>query len=115
MTYEQLATFLAFSWARCSLRSRVLFLLPADAGLRPGEACAIQWQDFDPTGQTLHVERAVTDDGRIKEIKTGEDQEVELTPRLADALRSLQVDLEADALLDRKDGLPPWVFATRAG
>src|SRR6266540_7568612 len=115
MTYEQLATFLAVSAARCSCRNAVYFLLVADAGLRPGEACAIQWPDFDLAGQTLRIERAVTDSGRIKEIKTGEAREVDLTPRLAAALASFQAELEAEALVAGRDGIAPWVFATRAG
>jgi integrase len=87
----------------------------ADAGLRPGEACAIQWPDFDAVGQTLRVERAVTDSGRIKEMKTGEAREVDLTPRVVAAFSAFQAELEAEALVDGKSGILPWVFATRAG
>jgi len=115
MTYEQLATLLGVSSVRCSRRNALYFLLMADTGLRPGEACAIQWPDFDLVGQTLQVERAVTDSGRIKEIKTGEARELDLTPRLVAALGALQAELEAEALLEGKDGVTPWVFATRAG
>jgi len=115
MTYEQLATFLAVSSVRCSRRSRVLYLLLADAGLRPGEACAVQWSDFDTISRTLRIERAVTDTGRIKEIKTGEAREIDLSPRLVAALSSLQAELEAEAILAGKDGIGPWIFATRAG
>jgi integrase len=79
MTTE-LATFLTVASTRCSHRSALYFLLMADAGLRSGEACAIQWPDFDAVGQTLRVKRAVTGSGRIKEIKTGEAREVDLTP-----------------------------------
>jgi integrase len=115
MTYEQLATFLAVSAARCSRRNAMYFLLVPDAGLRPGEACAIQWPDFDLVGQTLRIERAVTDSGRIKEIKTGEAREVDLTPRWAAALAAFQAELEGEALVVGKDGIAPWVFATRTG
>jgi integrase len=115
MTYEQLATFLAVSAARCSRRSALYFLLMADAGLRPGEACALQWPDFDLVGQNLQVERAVTDSGRIKGVKTGEAREVDLTPRLVAALAGFQAEMEAEALVAGKDRIAPWVFATRAG
>jgi integrase len=53
MTYEQLATFLEAVNAKCSRRGRVLFLLLADAGVRPGEGCGVRWSDFDPVSQTL--------------------------------------------------------------
>lgn len=115
MTHEQLATFLAFSSARCSRRNHVLHLLLADAGSRPGEACAVKWSDFDPLTKTLRIERAVTDSGRIKETKTGEEGEIDLSPRLVTALSSLQAELEAAALLAGRDDISPWIFATRPG
>jgi integrase len=115
MTHEQLSTFLAFSAARCSRRIHALHLLLADAGPRPGEACGVQWSDLDVVGLTLRVERSVTDGGRIKETKTGEDREVDLTPRLVTVLSSLQAELEAEALLAGRRGISQWVFATRAG
>jgi integrase len=115
MTYEQLATFLAVSSVRCSRRNALYFLLMADTGLRPGEACAIQSSDFDAVGQALRVERAVTDSGRIKDVKTGEAREVDLTPRLVAALSAFQGGLEAAALVASEDGIAPWVFATKLG
>jgi integrase len=87
----------------------------ADAGLRPGEACAIQWSDVDGLSRTQRAERAATNSGRIKDIKTGEAREMDLTPRLITALRTFRAELEADALVDGKDGIAPWVFATRSG
>jgi integrase len=115
MTHEQLATFLVFSSALCSRRDQVLFLLLADTGLRPGEACAVQWPDFDAVTRTLRIDRAVADSGRIKGTKTGEDREVDLSPRLVAALGDVQAKLEAEALLAGRDGINSWVFATRAG
>jgi len=53
MTHAQLATFLAFSSGRCSRRNHVLYLLLADAGLRPREACAVKWSDFDAAAGPL--------------------------------------------------------------
>ena len=79
MTHEQLATFLTFSSARCSQHNHVLHLLSADAGLRPSEACAVKWSDFDALGKTVRVERAARDTARVKEIETGEDREVDLS------------------------------------
>src|SRR5215813_238695 len=115
MTYEQLATFLAFSEARCSWREHVLFLLLADAGLRPGEACGVQWANFNATTQTLLVERAVTNSGRIKTTKTGEARTVDLSSRLVSALTDLRSHLEAEAVLAGKEGIGPWIFEKVGG
>lgn len=83
------------------LVSRFRLLSDDSSGDRPGrrrsEACAVQWPDFDAMGQTLRVERAVTDSGRVKEIKTGEAREVDLTPRVLAAFSAFQVELGAEA------------------
>ena len=70
MSYEQLATLLAVADARSSRRDATLFLALADAGLRPGEVLALQWEDFDAVDRTVRVERALSG-GRIKPTKTG--------------------------------------------
>jgi integrase len=59
MAYEQLATFLKAAHAARSHRDATLFLLLADAGLRPGEALALRWEDFDAAARSLRVARAV--------------------------------------------------------
>ena len=115
MTYEQLATFLAVSKARCSRREHVLFLLYADAGLRPGEGPGIQWSDFDAVTKTLCVERAVTNSGRIKTTKTGGARYVDLSLRLVGVLAALQLEQEAEALLAGRESIEPWVFIDRFG
>ena len=115
MDYRQLATFLTVSEARCSQREHLLFLLMADSGLRPGEACAVQWKDFDAVGQTLRVERAVTNSGRIKTTKTGSAREVDLSPRVTAALARFQAILEAEAMLAGQTVIDPWVFAPKPG
>jgi integrase len=115
MSYDQLATFLVFAFARFSRRLFALFLTMADAGVRPGECCGVHWQDFDPMRRTLRVERAVTNSGRIKSTKTGEPRTVDLSPRCASALAALQASLEAEALLDGKEGIGPWVFENVGG
>jgi integrase len=115
MTHEQLATFLAFSSARCSRRNHLYHLLQADAGLRPGEGCAVVWTDYDPVVRTLHIERTVTDTGRIKETKTGDSREVDLSPRLVASLNDLRAELEAEALAAGRDDISPWILSTRAG
>ncbi len=115
MDYDQLAMFLKCAAPRCSRRAYVQFMLYADAGLRPGEGCGVQWRDFDAVAKILRVERAVTNSGRIKSTKTGEARTVDLTPRLVGALTALQAELEAEALLAGRGGIEPWVFADRTG
>jgi integrase len=115
MTYEQLATFLEVSTARCSHWNVVLLLTLADAGLRPGEACAMRWTDFGPVVSTLLIERTTDNTGRVKTTKTAETRSVDVSARLAAALTDLQASLEAEAMLAGRDGISPWVCQTRAG
>ena len=113
MDYGQLATFLSVAAAKCSARTAGFFLLMADAGLRPGEACGIRREDAGET--TLNVERAVEDSGRIKTLKTDKSRRVDLSTRVAAVLADLQAMAEADVLAAGKGVVPEWIFATRAG
>ena len=112
MSYEQLAVFLAAAQAGGSRRDAALVLTLAEAGLRPGEAVALQWPDLDLAGRTLRVARAVSC-GELKATKTGEARVVDLTGRLAAALGDLQVHAEADALVAGRDA-SPWIFPAAA-
>ncbi len=109
MSLEQLATLLAVADASSSRRDAMLFLTLADAGLRPGEALALTWEDFDVVDRTVRIERAVSG-GRIKPTKTDEARNVDLTPRLAEALSQWQAHVEAEALM-RGAGVSPLIFA----
>jgi integrase len=81
-------------------RDQVLLLTLADAGLRPSEALALQWEDgVDTIGRVLHIQRALSASGRLKTTKTGTGRDVDMTPRLAATLSSWQATLEAEALL----------------
>lgn len=97
----------------CSRRDAVLLLALADAGLRPGEALALQWEDFDASDRTLRIERAVSR-RQVKATKTEETRYVDLTARLADALTAWQATCEAEALAAARDPLP-WVFPSASG
>src|SRR5689334_23206656 len=74
-------------------------LLLADTGLRPGEACAIQWDDLDGTNRTLRIARSVENSGRVKTIKTDKSRTVDLSARLTSALIAFQASLGG-----RRDG-----------
>jgi len=113
MTVNQLEAFLARAKVECSRREWTLFMTLADAGLRPGEALALRWEDFDEIGRSLTIERAVSD-GEVKPTKSEARRAVDLTPRLAEALAQWQSAGELAALT--ADAEPsPWIFPTSTG
>src|SRR5258705_11021333 len=93
----------AVAATRCSRRTALFMLLMADTGLRPGEACAIQWDNLDGTNRALRIARSVENSGRVKTIKTDKSRTVDLSARLTSALIAFQASLEADAMVDGKD------------
>jgi integrase len=113
MTVNQLETFLARAKAQGSRREWTLFMTLADAGLRPGEALALRWEDFDEVGRSLSIERAVSD-GEVKPTKSEARRAVDLTPRLAEALAQWQSAGELAALTAGTEPLP-WMFPTSTG
>jgi integrase len=84
----------------------------AKAGLRPGEAFALQLGDVDLQAQTLQVERAVNL-GRIKPTKTYDCRTVDLTPELIRELHRHVLRLKEEALR-RGWGEPVWLFPNDA-
>jgi integrase len=114
LTYDQLATFLATATARVGRRESTTFLALADAGLRPGEALALRWSDFDQGARTLSVARAVSC-GQVGPTKTEEIRTVDVTSRLAEALSRLQATAEAEALVaDPRRDPSSWMFPSSA-
>jgi integrase len=113
MTPSQLETFLARAKVERTRRDWTLFLTLADAGLRPGEALALRWEDFDEAERTLSVERAVSD-GEVKPTKSEGRRLVDLTPRLTEALSQWQSAGELEALT-RGTAPSPWIFPTATG
>jgi integrase len=113
LSHEQLTSLLGYMHHHCPPSEYTLFLLLADTGMRPGEALALAWDDFDETGRTLHVERAVSL-GQVKPTKTEESRTVDLTARLAEAVRGWQAARETEALMNGTDP-SPWVFPNPRG
>jgi integrase len=70
-----------------NLEDRLLLLLLADAALRIGESAGLKWKDLCLDGRTMVIRRCVTR-GELQETAKGEDGEVTLSPRLAEALRA---------------------------
>jgi len=55
-------------------------------GMRPEEIIALRWGDVDWNSKTVRVERAKTFKGTVKAVKTGEERDVDLSPRALTAL-----------------------------
>lgn len=75
---------------------RVLVLLLTDGALRIGECAGLQWGDIHWERRkhgTMEIVRNVVI-GYLQESAKGEDGEVPLTPRLAQALRALKAENE---------------------
>jgi integrase len=110
MSWEQRTRFLEA--AQQERRFFVVFQVLAKAGLRPGEAFALQLGDVDFQAQTLQVERAVNL-GRIKPTKTYDCRTVDLTPDLLRELHRHVLRLKEEALR-RGWGEPVWLFPNDA-
>jgi integrase len=97
MSSEQLAAFLKAALRPEHHRLYPLFLTLARAGLRPGEAFGLQWDDVDFVERTLQVERSDSR-GSLDTTKTGESRHVDMRQELARVLRRLEVDRAAETL-----------------
>lgn len=82
----------ASDWHRYQ-RLAAMVTVIVDAGLRPGEACGIRWQDLDPKARTLFVRYAIGRDGSIRKTKTKKARLVELT---SDALAAILAQPRTD-------------------
>jgi integrase len=100
------------------MRHRVLLVTMWKAGLRPGEACALQKEEVDFATLQLHIEHAVDPvTGALKDTKTHERRTVDMTPELATILRDWIETLELEALTQpQKPGEPapePFLSSSR--
>ena len=59
-------------------------------GMRPEEIIALRWGDVDWNNKTIRVERARTFRGTLKAVKTGEERDVDLSPRALAALNRMK-------------------------
>ncbi len=84
------------------------------AGLRVGEAVALQWGDVDFQGRFLHVQRNYVD-GHIYSPKSGRSRRVDMSQHLSETLRTLRGRRKEETLRRGWQGLPDWVFTTEAG
>jgi integrase len=95
-------------------QDRILFLLLARTGMRPGEAFALRWSDVDFVGRKILVERALSD-GEIGSTKTGIIRTVDMSQELAKNLKSLLTVREIETLKNGWGEVPPSVFVSPRG
>jgi integrase len=112
MSWQDRDAFLAA--AAPQRRYHALFSVLTKAGLRPGEAFALQMADLDLRARTLRVERAVTLGGRVKDTKTHDVRTVDLTQDLSHTLRRWVVALKEESLAAGR-GEPVWLFPRADG
>jgi integrase len=118
MTREQLsAFFVAMTSPKASPRDRryyPLFLCLARAGLRLGEALALEERDLDFTASTIRVERALSET-TLGTPKSGHGRTVDMSPTLAAVLRRLVIERRTEALRRGQSEPRRWLFATEVG
>ena len=70
-------------------RTRRCVLTLAYAGLRPGELCALRWDDLTPGDREMHVRRSLDATGQEKQPKNGKPRVVTIPPRALEALSNV--------------------------
>jgi integrase len=91
-----------------------LFLLLARTGMRPGEALALKWSDFNFTNRKILVERALSA-GCLGTTKTEGIRTVDMSRGLATALTVLYKLREVQTLKAKWGDVPDWVFVNTVG
>jgi integrase len=95
-------------------RYRMLFVLMAKTGMRPGEAIALQPGDVDGGQHTIRIERAATLGGQVKSTKTAEVRLVDLSAKLIPKLEAYRAWLELESMTGRW-GDTPWLCPNDQG
>jgi len=82
-------------------------------GMRMGEIKALRWSDLDFENRLIEVKRSCRK-GRITKPKNGKSRRVDMTPHLAETLKTLQIAQKRNAL---QKGRPfsEWVFTNNRG
>ncbi len=91
-----------------------LFLLLARAGLRIGEALALQWGDIDFNGRFIDVKRTLVK-GRIETPKSGKQRRVDMSRQLTEVLRAHLIESKKKGFVLGLGGIPEYVFTNEAG
>jgi len=113
LTLPELDALLRAAVERWSPAGATLVLAMADCGLRPGEACGLQWADVDAQAGTLRIARAIENGGRIKATKTHKVRKVDASRRLLAALSALRDTEQVEALTGGRE-MSAWCFPGEA-
>jgi integrase len=89
------------------------FLMALRTGMRLGELLAVQWGDVDFAGRLIEVRRNLVG-GRITSTKNTNRRRVDLSLKLAEALREHRTAQKA-ASLKAGRRLPAWIFTNTEG
>ena len=95
-------------------RYRMLFLLMAKTGMRPGESITLQPGDIDLQQRTIRIERAATLGGQVKSTKTNEVRTVDLSAKLIPKLEAYRAWRELETMTGRW-GNSPWLCPNDQG
>jgi len=107
MSYVERERFLAAAYD-FDLMLGALFETMVKTGLRPGEALVLRVDDLDFSSRRVRVERAVSM-REVKETKTSEIRDVDLSADLTELLRGYVGQLRSEALRNGW-GEPEWLF-----
>lgn len=91
-----------------------LVLLLVRAGLRIGEALALQWGDIDFNGRFAEV-RQTWSNGRLTITKGNRRRRVDLSLHLTETLKALLVERKKETLRKGWGEVPEWVFIGHRG
>jgi len=115
LTREELRFFLD-SARQYTPRYYPFLLALARAGLRLGEALALQWGDIDWHGRFMEIQRAYCHRSRkIQSPKNGKTRRVDMSQQLTDTLKALLVERKKDTLLNGWGEVPLLVFVSERG
>jgi integrase len=113
MSREQTEAMLFAAWENAR-RLYPFFLTLVRAGLRLGEALALQWDDLDFAAREIRVARSFSKH-RLETPKSGHGRTVDMSKQLAATLKEVRATRAAETLQRGWPSLPPWVFAQSSG
>jgi integrase len=103
LTEEEVFIFLDVAQKYAGGKFYAQFLTLIRTGMRIGEVLGLQWQDIDFVKRKIKVQRHMVKNVAKPGTKNGKDRTVDMTPHLAETLRTLKTEKQKEAL---KTGKP---------
>ncbi len=113
LTREEARDFLG-SVAKYSPRYYPFFLCALRTGMRLGELLALEWGDLDFRGGFIEVRRAHVK-GQITTPKNGKSRRIDMSPQLAEILKTLRTEQKKEALAKGWGEVPELIFVNEEG